>query len=653
MMDLDNLIEEYKKSKPLDCGDRFLPDVEVIYKSKTFNINRITIVNAVNKPIEAKIWIYKAKEVIIVGQRIEVLIKGKKLKMVILNVRKFSVYIEMDLIHEMGFLKKTLKYQIFQKKRYSKILEEMLRTVGGRLYIRNIKLDQERPLVIQYNETNYNFFHRICNRIVCYYKCQWDGVVFITSENTKPPKVIKDVIEMDDIQSINYTNIELTSHNPENPVGDLSHKSKRITQDIKCNYSIINDKYTSLSEAKLLAQYEVNGAVDRYYILGMNEWVEPMDRIRYKNDVWNVLAVVHKLGEDEEGGKDSIVILGNGIPKPQYTDPVTRIERATVKNPQNSICAMDNNRIFCCLHFDKKTVIPVEFSHDFWTGSHSSRFLPRNGEEILVGFEYNNPDKPIFFKSLVNKEQPSDPKNLEECYMKFLGHNKTHINREKFNELRFINNYDKSKIFLNSSDIIELKAEDVIVNCKRFFVNCEDFMNVDAKNKINMETTSLTTKSNADTEMVNNNFKMKSNINTEFRNSNHTVNSKLAISLNAMNITSKASVNIKILGLMITIQSNTKTELKSLITKISSQVQMESTSLITKISGMIVKVESSILMQLKSKLIMQMMAAIRMSKIDAIDLYSGGLMIFSTATVIFGTTGIAPSGFFKVGCPFP
>lgn len=662
-MDLEYIINKYKnnyKKYIIDIienkNEKIITDkdIECLHDGKLLFVINCVLEQTVNKPMECILLIHDCdNRKINIAKNITIKFKNinRNIDMIIKNYEKQLYFIKLELIQEFGLKSYNHMFKIFKNKKYKNIITETLKP--SKIQWKTTPIDKELDLVIQYDETCMNFVNRLCNRMACYYKCQWDKTILIGNNITKKNNISNfNIIEYSEF--LNFTDVQLTSHDPNNPDIDLSYNDNyNGNQKSQCIYNNIDDTYQTTEFAKVLTKFHINSFIKKYYIISTNELVETFDIVKINGENFYAISCFTSFGFTEE--QQYIIVLTDGLLKPCFDAPKTKYERATIKNPSNNICTIDQkNKLFGCLHFDKKTVIPIEFSHNIWGSSNNSRFIPRNNEEILVVFEYNNPDKPIYFKSLINKKNKSDNKNLQAYYMHFFGFNGSSIDYKKFNKLTFDNNTKEPTIEINSSHKILLEAPDVIIKCKRFIVECENLTDINAKKTINIESGGKTTiKSTNDTLMENLNLKIKSQISTEIKNTKSLIDSSLNIKFQALNIEQEAKINMKISGLMTKIEAKVKLTLQSLITDIQTTVKLELKGLIIKITGLIVMIEAAVMAKIQSGVIIQTMSIISMTTIGAVDLYSGGVMLISNGVAIFGGAGLAPNGFFKVGCPFP
>ncbi|MGH1470082.1 MAG: type VI secretion system Vgr family protein [Cellvibrionaceae bacterium] len=345
------------------------------------------------------------------------------------------------------FMKKRVDTRIFQEKNIEDIIKDVFVSYGANAKFKfNLKSAHlPRRFCVQYNETDWNFFNRLCRlEGVAYYFKHENGkhVLHIIDDQsgceTLNPQTVK--IQSQNIKEDYLTNwqntgrfitgkysqrtynylrpttlspvehtvasdVSLTKGIESYQYNEYSHDKTDATEDLK-RKSRVNTQKATVSTATGNCRHLV---IATHFDLALANGKDFTDKGKeFTFSKINISA-------DDVSGILSCHI--EAIPKGELAYPkaeypkIEGLQTAVVTGPQGEeIHTDDLGRIKVQFHWDRlgkldqKSTCFLRVMQSFAGSSFGAHFTPRIGQEVVVAFENGNPDRPFVLGGLYHQE---------------------------------------------------------------------------------------------------------------------------------------------------------------------------------------------------------------------------------------------------------
>ena len=384
----------------------------------------------------------------------------------------------------------------------------------------------EIPFIVQYKESNFHFLNRIADKYGEW--CFYDGKELNFGRFDKSNKidlpVEKSLSEFEfslRIQNLNfnaifYDYLENTAYKKETKdyqVNDLDSygdhalsQSEKVFKQTHAYYSHENFEdekaFTDHFETKKIANTKDlifnEGASDNPYI-----------------NVGTVINITDEVAGEEDYGEFIIISLNHSIditgkyvnrftaiPAEASIPPVNRNISQPVSEIQPAV-VIDNNdpeklgrvkvRFFWQAEKDSTPWLRIIHAHGGTTGSgeqHGFYFIPEIDDEVMVGFENDNPDKAFVIGNLYHKKSPPDHWYHAENNIKAIrtrnGNQIIFVDEDGKEEIRILNKDDSSptneiSLSLSNNGKITIKSEgELEISAESIKISADNDITVDA-----------------------------------------------------------------------------------------------------------------------------------------------------------------------------
>ncbi len=340
--------------------------------------------------------------------------------------------------------------RIFQNKTVIDVINEILtpyRTLGDYKIIASDTYPQKR-YQIQYNETNLDFFNRLCHDAGLAYFFVFEQskhTLYITDNKTPPAPLVPQVLEYqpntqakDHLHSWSRSgryatgNFEHRAYNYKTPFATLEGKrhTKESVGEIPrvlntSNYHYVEDfKDHDETEARAITRIEqlaekvftIHGSGDcRYLKIGHHFTALPVPSTTFFPDRDKVFTLVEiTINASNEGFYQANF---TAIPRGDIVYPESRrtlvsgLQTAVVTGPEGEEIYTDKEgRIKVQFHWDRvgkrdqNTTCWLRVMQSFSGPEFGGHYTPRIGQEVVVAFENGNPDRPFVLGGLHHVE---------------------------------------------------------------------------------------------------------------------------------------------------------------------------------------------------------------------------------------------------------
>ena len=479
----------------------------------------------------------------------------------------------------------------------------------------NPSFRNEIPYIVQYNESNFHFLNRIADKYGewCFYN--GSELIFGSLDKTKVIEIIVDRnlygfdfsfnLKNLNYQAIAYEYLENNTYSKEtkgytvndlDPHGDhaLSKSEKIFRQD----YIVFSNEGFK-KESDFSDFYETKKIADTRNLI-YNEGFSTNPSI----NAGSVIKIKSDNNQEDDFGEFIITWIEHTIDSERkYENHFKAIPKQNSKPPINDNVRLPECTIQPAVVTDnndpeKLGRVKVRF---FWQttqdspwlriihahggktdggNQHGFYFIPEIGDEVMVGFESNNPDKPFVFGSVYHKNSKPDHWHHTDNNIKSIrtrnGNQIILIDDDGKEEIRILNKDDASptneiSLSLNNNGKITIKS-----------VGDLEFSAENIKISAN---TDLTVESGQNTKFKANNYQLDSNnsiklngqqITIEGQNST-TIKGQSQLDLEGTNTSLKGQAQLKLQG--------TQTEIDATQLKMQGNAQTEISGAMVKVAG--------------------------------------------------------------------
>lgn len=410
-----------------------------------------------------------------------------------------------EIVPELWFLDKNNDYRIFQEMTVIDIVKKLLDEQGldYEVAINITKEFKIRECCVQYNESTYNFIARILQSEGIYFFFQHSDIstkLIITDSNidcvpcVSNPVIFKKGKQLDGkihswqenyrFKTANFMTSDYDFKFPTKPLQrtisnvDNFAKSEMLTLfEYPGNFNSENGPDSTLRVTADIGQVDQNvvmasSDIFQFYAGGTFELTE--HATTEANKKYLITKIVHKAVDEtylsdsscEQSYKNNIECIPLDInfrPKKIFKLPkIPGMQTAIVAGPElDEIYTDDYGRIKVKFFWDnyshdhKQTSCWIRVSQSLAGNNWGTQFIPRIGQEVIVSFLDNNPDKPIILGCVYNG-QNDVPFDKHSTGIRTKPYYKSNV---KSNELVFNDSCNNELITLNAKKNLNLNVE--------------------------------------------------------------------------------------------------------------------------------------------------------------------------------------------------
>lgn len=342
--------------------------------------------------------------------------------------------------------------RIFQSQTVAEVIDKVFSAYGNvaEYTISLTKSYPKKRYQVQYNETNLDFFNRICfNSGLAYYFTYTNGAHHLhiidagTPLSELTPKVLKyqpgtqaqdHLTEWQRASRYVTGNFEQASYNYKAPSNVIKGKEStsgdnadvpRVMETAYYQYiedHVNTSDITSNTNTRVLQTtaraHTVSGSGDcRYLQIASSFSVLPVPVTSFFPDKGEAFIFVDlNVSADNRGDYhvDFVAVKKGELSYPSYNPiAIPGLQTAVVTGPKGEEIHMDpEGRIKVQFHWDRQgkqdenTTCWLRVMQSFAGPNFGSQFTPRIGQEVVVAFENGNPDRPFVIGALYHPENP-------------------------------------------------------------------------------------------------------------------------------------------------------------------------------------------------------------------------------------------------------
>lgn len=448
-------------------------------------------------------------------------------------------------------------YRSFAEKGLSDIVKEVMKEYPANVLSCNADPEHTDPIpyVVQYKESNFNFLQRIANRYGEWIYYNGSELVFGKLDLPKaiPLLLGRDLYDFNLKLSLAATNYEQKYYNYEkSEVYTSASKDKKISHfDPAYGELAFNESGKLFAATPAWPQANLTGdqkELDKQVERRVDQQSSGMVFITGNSDhiglgIGRTISVTGTKGEDIAKGLENFgefvvtqathYIGGDGdyynsfsaLPKEVGVPPLNEKIRFPQPEPEPAIVKENIDpkklgRVRVQYYWQKGNEmtpwIRLVSSH----GGKSGGFyvIPEKGDEVMVGYEHNHPDKPFVLGSVYNKDgKPagnwSEPENNIKAIKTKCGNEIILNDKGGSEEIKILNKGGTNSIILTMSDggaISITTPNQMNLSAKNILIKAEEDLTVDVRNMIvktkkdfNLKTTqNIITNSDAETKLT-------------------------------------------------------------------------------------------------------------------------------------------------------
>ncbi|MGD0756240.1 MAG: phage baseplate assembly protein V [Bacteroidales bacterium] len=503
-----------------------------------------------------------------------------------------------------------------------KLLNDVVQAALDNIPQNDLKLNSnpsfrdEIPYIVQYNESNFHFLNRIADKYGewCFYK--GSELIFGSLNKSKVIEIIIDrnLIGFDfsfslknlNYKAVTYEYLENKTFNRETKnyaVNDLDphgdHSLSRSERAFKQDYIVFSDENFQ-KESDFNDYYETKRIADTRKLIcnegsSTNPSINAGSVIKIKSDnnqesdfgEFIITAIEHTI-DSERKYENHFKAIPKQNNKPPTNDnvklPECNIQPAIVTdNDDPEKLGRVKVRFFWQTPQDSTPWLRIIHAHGGKTANgdqHGFYFIPEIDDEVMVGFESNNPDKPFVIGSVYHKNSKPD-------HWYHAGNNTKSIRTRNGNQIILIDENGKEEIrILNKDDASPTNEISLSLNNNgKITIKSVGDLEISAENIKISANTDITMESGQDTKLKANDYQLDANnsikltgqqITIEGQNST-AVKGQSQLDLEGTNTSVKGQAQLKLEG--------TQTEIDATQLKMQGDAQTEISGAIVKVAG--------------------------------------------------------------------
>jgi len=377
--------------------------------------------------------------------------------------------------------------------------------------------DTQKPLIMQYQETDYDFIARLLAQIGIFYHFEFQKnqhIMHLNSDQNNLPfynnTILRDthaqradqsIYNWQEVNTVSTDNIIVDDYDPNH----VQNKLQSGTIDnIKTNYQVFPGGYTTKSEGELLADNLANAfqTQSHYFIAKTgNLDIHPGSCIQVENEQGNIekYFIVYQqytakghaphTKRSPSNAQNSFQSTIHVVPFDQTYKPICTHQKPTIYGLQTATVITpteDNSKQGEPIYTNEDAKVKIRFMWEdpkhtadnaAWVrvmqssaGKHwGMLFTPRKDDEVLVSFQNGDIDLPIIVGSAYNSAHPPAYDLQKSPYttgIKMASISKETTDPTRSNELIFNNEIDKENITLKAQrdyvQVIENNATTIV-----------------------------------------------------------------------------------------------------------------------------------------------------------------------------------------------
>jgi type VI secretion system secreted protein VgrG len=496
-----------------------------------------------------------------------------------------------------------------------KSLNEILQAILDQIPQNDLKLNSnpsfrdEIPYIVQYNESNFHFLNRIADKYGewCFYN--GSELIFGSLDKSKVIEIIVDrnlngfdfsfSLKNLNYQAVTYDYLENKTYHKETKqfaVNDLDahgdHSLSKSERAFKQDYLVFSHE-TFQKESDFIDFYETKRIADtRKLVCNEGFSANPsinagsVIKIKSDNDQENdfgefiITAIEHTI-DSERRYENHFKAIPKQNNKPPINDNVKLLEC----NIQPAIVTDNNDpeklgraqvRFFWQTPQDSTPWLRIIHSHGGKTDSgqqHGFYFIPEIGDEVMVGFEGNNPDKPFVIGSVYHKNSKPDHWHHTDNNIKSIrtrnGNQIILIDEDGKEEIRILNKDDASptneiSLSLNNNGKITIKSVgDLEISAENIKISAN---------------TDLTVESGQNTKLKANDYQLDANNGIKLTGQQITIDGQNSTTV-------KGQSQLELEGTTTTVKGQAELKLEGAQTKMEGTGRVEITGATVKVAG--------------------------------------------------------------------